>query len=150
MLHIRDVMQTPVWTVSPTTPLTEVQRQFREHAVRHLPVVERGQVVGMITVGDATAAGENPARQRAAALPIARSFMSNPAVNISSAAPVGDAIRLMLRHRISAMPVVRGARIVGIITASDVLRALITGRFVRYAAPPEPLTDDPQAEFAAA
>ena len=46
------IMSSPVITVTPQTSLNECMQLVTEHRVRHLPVVENGRVIGMISIGD--------------------------------------------------------------------------------------------------
>ncbi len=46
------IMSTPVITVTCETPLNDCMQLVTEHRVRHLPVVESGRVIGMISIGD--------------------------------------------------------------------------------------------------
>ena len=49
---VREVMTDQVVVCRPETPLTEIRGVMREKRIRHLPVVEKGKVVGMISLGD--------------------------------------------------------------------------------------------------
>ena len=49
---VRDIMSTPVVTVQPETPVEKCMQLMTERRVRHLPVVEDGRVVGMVSIGD--------------------------------------------------------------------------------------------------
>ena len=49
---IKDVMTTPVACCQPTTKLAECRRVMTEKRIRHLPVVERNRLVGMLSSGD--------------------------------------------------------------------------------------------------
>lgn len=49
---VKDIMTTPVLTVSPDTSVEQCMQLVTDKRVRHLPVVEGGRVVGMISIGD--------------------------------------------------------------------------------------------------
>ncbi|GAB5602785.1 CBS domain-containing protein [Thermus sp. FJN-A] len=53
---VEEVMTESVVTVGPEADLSEAMRLMTEHRVRHLPVVEGGRVVGVISIGDAVKA----------------------------------------------------------------------------------------------
>ncbi len=54
--RVEEVMTKEVITVRPETDLAEAMRLMTERRVRHLPVVEGGKVVGVISIGDAVKA----------------------------------------------------------------------------------------------
>ena len=49
---VRDIMTAAVLTVQPETPVEKCMQIMTERRVRHLPVVESGRVVGMVSIGD--------------------------------------------------------------------------------------------------
>lgn len=49
---VRDIMTTPVATISPDEAVHNCMEIMTQKRIRHLPVVERGNVVGMISIGD--------------------------------------------------------------------------------------------------
>ncbi|TLY49259.1 MAG: CBS domain-containing protein [Gammaproteobacteria bacterium] len=49
---VRDIMSSPVLTVSPDTSVQQCMQLVTDKRVRHLPVVEAGRVVGMVSIGD--------------------------------------------------------------------------------------------------
>lgn len=52
---VADVMTAPVLTVTPETTVAECRLLFTERRIRHLPVMERGELVGVVTSGDVLA-----------------------------------------------------------------------------------------------
>ncbi len=49
---VREIMTTPVIYVEASTPLSECMRIIDRERVRHLPVMEAGQLVGVVSIGD--------------------------------------------------------------------------------------------------
>lgn len=49
---VANIMSSPVHTVSPQTTINECMRMMTEQRIRHLPVMENGQVIGMLSIGD--------------------------------------------------------------------------------------------------
>lgn len=49
---VREIMTSPVITVTPTHNVEDCMRMMTENRIRHLPVVDRAQVVGIVSIGD--------------------------------------------------------------------------------------------------
>jgi CBS domain-containing protein len=49
---VRDIMSTPVLTVSPDDSVQRCMQIMTDRRVRHLPVIEGGRVIGMVSIGD--------------------------------------------------------------------------------------------------
>ena len=49
---VSQIMSSPVHTVSPDKSIEDCMRVMTERRIRHLPVVERGRVTGVISIGD--------------------------------------------------------------------------------------------------
>ncbi|HEY0766766.1 MAG TPA: CBS domain-containing protein [Steroidobacteraceae bacterium] len=49
---VRDIMTSPVLTVSPETSVDQCMQLVTDKRVRHLPVVEQDRVIGMVSIGD--------------------------------------------------------------------------------------------------
>lgn len=53
-IRVREIMTQKVITVSPSTQVHEAMRLMTENRVRHLPVMDNGKLIGLISIGDLT------------------------------------------------------------------------------------------------
>ena len=130
---IRDVMTSPAVVVAPQTPVPQASALMKERRIRHLPVIENGQLVGMVSRGDLREASISEAINAdlyeisflLSRLPVSK-LMTRQVVTISPDALIVDAVELMTDNKIAGLPVVDGTRsVVGIVTESDLLRLLL-------------------------
>jgi acetoin utilization protein AcuB len=95
-------------------------------------VVEGRQVVGIVTDRDIRQASASPATLLSVQelhyllhkMPVA-DIMTKPVITIGPDDTVEEAARLLLKHRIGGLPVVRDGELVGIITETDILEAFL-------------------------
>jgi acetoin utilization protein AcuB len=129
---VRDVMQSRLVTVEPATTLPQAVRLAAERRVRHLPVIERGELVGILSDRDLKRAMASPATSLSVhelnylldRLTVAE-IMTRTVITIGPAVPVEEAGRLMVQEKISGLPVMEGGRLVGIVTETDLLELLV-------------------------
>jgi len=122
LTRIRDIMSSPVITVSPRNSIQEALEIMRENNTRRLPVVDRDKLVGMLVQHDIEKALRSPGR--IPHTPV-EWVMTKKVHHISPEHTVTEAARLMISHKISALPVIESAKVVGIITDTDLLQVLI-------------------------
>jgi acetoin utilization protein AcuB len=128
MLLVRDSMTQAVVTVAPQTTAAEALALCRLNRIRHLPVLERGRLVGVISDRDlraATPALGDPARVEALDRSRVADEMAPDVTTAYPEDPIEDAAMAMYERKIGCLPVVDGEELVGIVTSSDVLRALV-------------------------
>ena len=115
-MQVQAWMSSPVHTVTPLTTGAEAVALLRRHRIRHLPVVEEGRVIGVVT--DRDLRGTDPERPVSA-------IMSRPVVTVGPRTPIDRAARLLFDRRIGCLPVVDEGRLVGILTQTDAVAALV-------------------------
>lgn len=128
MLLVRDSMTREIVTVAPGATAAEALALCRERRIRHLPVVDGGRLVGLISDRDLRSA--TPALgdlDRAAALEriTVGDEMAREVVTARPDDPIEHAAMAMYEKRIGCLPVVNGDELVGILTASDVMKAFV-------------------------
>jgi CBS domain-containing protein len=140
-------MTSDVVTVTPDTSVDEVARLIWEHKIGSVPVVENGNVVGIVSDYDLITretdydapvffsfleayfripgTGDEEQLRRILAIS-ARQLMSSPAVTVGPDDTVQDVATLMYDKRLNALPVVDDDNaLVGIVTRADIVRLMV-------------------------
>ncbi|MEE9138346.1 MAG: CBS domain-containing protein [candidate division NC10 bacterium] len=130
-MQVCNWMTKKVSTVNGATGLREAAELMKAGKIRHLPVVEGGRLIGIVTDRDL----------RQAMPPHALSLdvhevdylldkvrvgdvMTKRVVGVSPDVSIAKAADLMVRNKIGCLPVLDGEALVGMITESDILRAV--------------------------
>jgi acetoin utilization protein AcuB len=119
-------------TIVAGAPVAEAAALMVGRKIRRIPVVaaSEGPLVGIVSKGDVLGAApahlnpfspDAPADDRLQA-PV-RTIMTHTPATVASDAPLETAAQLMIDRKIGGLPVLTGARLVGILTESDVFRA---------------------------
>ncbi len=147
-MRTKDVMSSPVVTVTSTMRLKEVATLLVRYGFNAVPVVDDGKLVGIVSEADLVSL-ETAADRRAHHLPPAPPVWEQGATTRSRAeaepgippqtvsevmtrevrilpedADAADAARLMLANGIKSVPIVCGHRVVGIVSRRDLLKVL--------------------------
>ncbi len=110
--------------VLPSTPLPDAYALMQERRVRRLPVMDAGRLVGIITLGDLRQAHATVDDAEAAKMRV-ELIMTENVVTVTPQTSLREAAKLMIKHKVSGLPVMDGAELVGIITESDIFRAIM-------------------------
>jgi CBS domain-containing protein len=116
-LHVSTAMSRGVVTINMESDISEAARTMLEHAVKSLPVVNDGELVGIITTTDLLRPLQNSEEG-------VEKVMTRQVITVSPEDRVIHARRLMLDNGISRLVVVEEGRIVGILTERQLGRAL--------------------------
>ena len=125
---VRDIMVTNVINLGRNDSLDIAKDIMSQDRIRHFPVVEEGQLVGVVSQRDLFHAslgsvmyGEKAQRAYLGTIR-AKEIMSHPPTTISPDAPIKEAARLMVEKKIGCLPVVEGEKMAGLVTETDILR----------------------------
>lgn len=119
---VHDVMSTPAQTAGPDDSLTEVAGRMAVAKISAMPVVERGSLLGLVTVTDVLDAEVRSAMSPAPiSVATAADAMTPFPLTTTPQTPVADAVALMVDHHVRHLPVVDAtAAVVGMLSERDV------------------------------
>jgi CBS domain-containing protein len=157
-MKARDVMTAPVIAARPETSVAEIATLLLERRISAVPVIEQGRLIGMVSEADLLHRHENGTDQAAPgpwwlrlfkhdASPAdyvrsharqARDIMTREVVTVEEEAALGDIAALLEKRGVKRVPVMRGDRVVGIVSRADLVQALAEGARL----PARPSRDD--------
>ncbi len=114
-----DIMTSPVMVVPPDSLVDDAYRTMLRYGHSALPVVKGKNTLGMITRKDL-----DKAHLHGFGKTLIREFMTEGIMTVPSGASIREVHRLFVMHSIGRLPVVDDGRIVGIITRTDLVKAL--------------------------
>ena len=113
-----NVMQRRVETLSSLLTFDEVMQAFSRSHHRGFPVVEAGQLVGIVSQTDLG----NASKRNFSGNSLLKEFMTAQPITIKTTDTLSEVLYRLNRYHLSRLPVVEGRRLVGIITRSDIIR----------------------------
>ena len=109
------------WTIESRNSLADAHVLMREHRIRHLPVVDDGELVGIVSDRDLQLL-ESVGALRNARI---RDAMSEPVFSVTAQEPIDAVARTMSEHKYGSVVVIKkGEAVEGIFTTVDACRAL--------------------------
>jgi acetoin utilization protein AcuB len=134
LLSVEQIMKRPVISVRENENLADAYRVMCDYDCRHVPVVnDEREVVGVISDSDILKSMSDEGIQLSQLAeqelllrdhPVTEVMSTNPET-IEVGLPLADACQIMLENKIDCLPVTEGRHLAGIITTSDILRAMI-------------------------
>ena len=113
------IMSKPVRTVQPQTTVDEAYALMLRYGHGGFPVVENGRLVGLISRRDL----DKAVRHGLGHAPV-KGYMSKKLYTVTVKTPIDQAQHLLIAHDIGRLPVVENDQLIGIVTRTDILRAL--------------------------
>jgi acetoin utilization protein AcuB len=122
---IAEVMKLDPITISEKTKLNEAYQLMHEKGIRHLPVVKNWKLVGLVTDRDLRLSTSKLAKHPFSPDAEVGKVMSHPVNTIGPNDTVERATQIMRELKIGCLPVVEEDHLVGIVTVTDLLDALL-------------------------
>src|SRR5829696_2118400 len=141
MLLVRDWMTENLVTLSPQASVAEALTLCRKRRIRHIPILDKGRLVGIVSdrdLRDASPTLGDPERAKILQEIRVADVMSREVITVDPQDSIENAAQQMYELKIESLPVVsEGAvadagstvaeeEVLGIVTSSDVMRALVT------------------------
>ena len=132
-MKVKELMTKKVFTVTPEDKVDKVFILFNFEAIRHIPVVEGGEVAGILSDRDLKKI-LGPKKQKVVTTDgttiiiqarKVRTLMNRNVTTIGPDERASDAAAIMAKRKIGCLPVVKNKKLVGIITSTDILRAFV-------------------------
>ncbi len=132
-MKVKELMSTKLITVNPNDKLDRVFFLYNFENIRHLPVVEKNKLVGILSdrdlkkiLGPKKTIIEN---QDGTTIQLStrkvKNIMRRGVITIEPEQRAADAAAIMAKKKIGALPVIHKNKLVGIITATDILKAFV-------------------------
>jgi CBS domain-containing protein len=142
-MKVKDVMTTPVLSVEPDSSILAAVRIMLERRISGLPVVEKDRLVGIVTEGDFLRRAETGTQKQH---PRWLEFLLGPGrladeytrshgrkvgdvmtfdpITVTEETTLDEVVRIMEKHRVKRLPVVRGDTLIGIVSRANLVHAL--------------------------
>lgn len=126
-------MSKPVLTVTPDIPVQEALAAMRKEHIRRFPVVDKhGQLLGIVSESDLLNASPSEATSLSvweinyllSKITVER-VMAKEVITVTEDTPIEEAARIMADKKIGALPVMKGEKLVGIITETNLFRIFL-------------------------
>jgi acetoin utilization protein AcuB len=130
---VKDRMTSPVLTITPDVSIQDGLASMRNDKVRRYPVVDKnGKMIGIVTESDLLNAKPSEATTLSmweistllSKITVER-VMTKDVITTAEDCPIEEAARVMSDNQISALPVMRGKSLVGMITETDIFHILL-------------------------
>jgi CBS domain-containing membrane protein len=125
----REIMMGSPVTLKPEDTLDLANDVISLGRIRHIPVVQDGRLVGMITERDLIGAAaskifglKQASKSALLKTVMIKDVMKKRVITVAPDTPIKDAVHLMADKKIGCVPVVSDGVVVGLVTTTDVLR----------------------------
>ena len=121
-----DIMTKKVITVSPTTSIKDLAKALTKNKISGTPVTDKsGKLLGIVSRTDVVAKSGAKVKD----------IMSKDLISVNDDTAVEEIANLFTTHRINRVPVLKGKKLVGIVSRADIVRAIAMGKHIAMHTP---------------
>jgi len=131
-MYIRNIMTTNVVTIPSSTSVAEARRIMEAHGFGRLPVVDKGKLVGMVTRRRLDQVSPSKATSLTMwelsyllSKTTVKEIMVRDVLTITPDTTVEESVALAQSHKVGALVVVEGGKVVGISTTTDLFYKMV-------------------------
>ena len=125
-------MSRPPITIGPEMSIHDAVALFKKERIRRAPIIKGGKLVGIVSEKDLLNASPSPATTLSvwemnyllSKLTVAE-VMTKNVITVAEDTPIEEAARIMADNKIGGLPVVKGTRVVGIITETNLFKMFL-------------------------
>lgn len=122
----KDIMTKDVITVSPTATVKNLAKILTKNQISGAPVTDKkGKILGVVSEADIVAKRGKQVKD----------IMSKNVLGVTDDTPVEKIANVMTTHRINRLPVMRGEKLVGIVSRADIVGAIAMGKHIALHTP---------------
>ncbi|MCL4528268.1 MAG: CBS domain-containing protein [Chloroflexi bacterium] len=125
-------MSHPVISVTPEMPVHDALALFKKEHIRRAPVMKNSKLIGIISQTDLLNASPSPVSSLSIwemnyllSKVMVKHVMSKKVLTVTEDTPIEEAARIMADNKIGGLPVLRGSKVVGIITETDLFKIFL-------------------------
>lgn len=129
-LYIKDVMSTKLLTLHPKDNLKSAKEIFSKYKIHHIPICVMNEIRGILSLGDilflegmVLDSFDQFLKDKKSETTLVEDIMTHNPYCIDSRSSLTQAIDIMLKERVNALPVVDNSNLVGLITTYDLMQA---------------------------
>jgi len=129
-----------VWSIAPNSTVFEAIQLMADKNVGALPVLDNGQLIGMISERDYTR--KVSLKGKSSKQTPVREIMTQEVVTVKIADSINECMRVMTDCRIRHLPVMEGEKIVGLVSLGDLVKWVISAQAATIEALQKYITGD--------
>lgn len=129
---VSEIMSTKLVTLCSDDSLSDVEKLLNYHNIRHVPIVEEGKLIGIISRSDILRVCNTDLEEDDETLTsvVYNSFtipqvMSKTLITVSEDTPIMEVTEILRKQSFHSLPVIKDGKLVGIVTSTDLINYLL-------------------------